>query len=69
MSAISLFVNGETVELNEPVTAAELLTLLEIQPKGIAIALNAEILPRSEWGSHQIGKGDRIEIVSAAAGG
>lgn len=69
MSAISLFVNGETVELNEPVTAAELLTLLEIQPKGIAIALNAEILPRSEWGSHQIGQGDRIEIVSAAAGG
>ncbi len=69
MSAISLFVNGETVELNEPVTAAELLTLLEIQPKGIAIALNAAILPRSEWGSHQIGQGDRIEIVSAAAGG
>jgi len=69
MTNFSVFVNGESVELSEPLTAGELLVMFAIQRKGVAIALNGGILPRSEWDQQLIAEGDRIEIVTAAAGG
>jgi len=69
MTHCSLWVNGEVVELPEPITAAALLEILGIQRKGVAMALNEAILPRSEWDEHVVRQGDRIEIVTAAAGG
>ena len=69
MTPCTLMVNGEAVELAEPITAGTLLAQMGIQRKGVAMALNATILPRSEWDQHVVGHGDRIEIVTAAAGG
>jgi sulfur carrier protein len=69
MTNFSVFINGASIELFEPLTAGELLVMLAIQRKGVAIALNGGILPRSEWDQQRITEGDRIEIVTAAAGG
>jgi sulfur carrier protein len=37
--------------------------------KGIAIAVNDTIVSRSQWQTHQLQEGDRIEIVRAVQGG
>jgi len=36
---------------------------------GIAVAVNGEVIPRSEWAQCQLQKSDVIEVVTAAAGG
>ena len=38
-------------------------------PKGVAVAINTEVVPRSAWATTAIGTGDAVEIVTAAAGG
>jgi sulfur carrier protein len=46
-----------------------LLTRLAIEPRGVAVAVNGEIIRRSEWALTPLDDGDVVEIVSAAAGG
>ena len=36
---------------------------------GIAIALNGEVVPRSEWSETALRDGDRVEVLVAAQGG
>jgi sulfur carrier protein len=38
-------------------------------PRGIAVARNGEIVPKSRWAGTRVTTGDQIEIVTAAAGG
>jgi sulfur carrier protein len=61
-------VNGDTREF-EPMTVAQLLVEMAIDPRGIAVALNGEIVSRSQWNTAMIESGDSVEIVTAAAGG
>ena len=49
----------------------ELIAMLDIDPKrrGIAVAVNEAVVPRSAWTETRISAGDRIEIVRPLAGG
>ncbi len=38
-------------------------------PRGVAVARNGEVVSKSAWETTVVGEGDRIEIVTAAAGG
>ncbi len=38
-------------------------------PRGVAVAVNGEVVPKSRWVSTRLAHGDRVEIVTAAAGG
>lgn len=46
-----------------------LLGRLGVEPRGIAVALNGEIVRRAEWSSTVVPDNSSIEIVTAAAGG
>lgn len=61
-------VNGEDVQLDEATTVAELLETRGFPDKGIAVAVDWEVLPRSEW-HHTLSDGARLEIVTAVQGG
>jgi len=61
-------VNGEPVDAKD-VTIASLLSSMSIETRGVAVALNGEVVRRGEWASMMIASGDRVEIVSAVAGG
>ena len=61
VNGADLEVLGETIE--------RVIALLEIDPRGIAVARNGEIVRRIEWSSTVVHSGDQIEIVTAAAGG
>ena len=50
-------------------TVAELVARLGIEPRGVAVARNGEIVRRAEWAATPVRDGDVIEIVTAVAGG
>lgn len=62
-------VNGAPWEGPPGTTVAELVSLWCPSPKGIAVARNGEVVPKSAWAATVVALGDRIEIVTAAAGG
>jgi sulfur carrier protein len=55
----------------EGATVASLLNHLGIEggQKGIAVAVNDEVVPRSQWSAHALADGDRVEIIRATQGG
>jgi sulfur carrier protein len=61
-------VNGE--ERNEDFASVTvLLSVLSIEARGVAVAVNGEIVRRGVWATTPLADGDVVEIVSAAAGG
>ena len=62
-------VNGETSELPEGLTVAELVERTGLADQRIALERNREIVPRSEFGRTRLAEGDRVEIVRAIGGG
>ena len=62
-------VNGAPADLAPGTTVADLVAARCTSTKGVAVALNGEVVPRSTWGSTQVTPGDDVEIVTAAAGG
>ena len=65
-----IVVNGEARE-RDGATIAELLADLGVEDRarGVAVAVNGEIVPRAEWPRRQVGSGDRVEALSAMQGG
>lgn len=67
-----IHLNGLPQEINlTEGTLAELLAQSGILPdqKGIAVAVNLEVVPRMQWSETRIEAGDQIEIVHARQGG
>ena len=61
-------VNGEPRELTGSVD--DVLDALGIEVRrGMAVAVDAEVVPRSAWSTTQVGDGARVEIVTAVQGG
>jgi len=71
MSALCLRVNGDPMEVAAGATIADLVAQLtdEDDPKGVAVAVDRCVVPRSEWATTPARAGSLVEVVSAAAGG
>lgn len=72
---LSIQVNGEPLALPSSDTTHAplevLLTHLEMTTtaRGVAIAINDEVVPRSTWTQHTLHAHDRVEIIRATQGG
>lgn len=66
---IQILINGQNHEVEAPTSLNRLLKDLKIDLKYTAIALNEEVIPRSQTMEKNIQNGDRIEIIRAVAGG
>ena len=66
---ITVTINGKPRELKGPLSVAALLETLDIIPAQVAVAVNGEVVPRSEWPRAAVGEGDALEIVRAVGGG
>ncbi len=70
---MKVFINGEERQLTT--NSITLKTLLKtyyphlLEAKGIAIAVNQEVVPKSRWENYRLKEKDKIEIVSAFQGG
>jgi sulfur carrier protein len=61
-------VNEQKVEVDEQTTVAGLLESLGFPDRGIAVAIDFEVLPRSDWAT-KLFDGARLEVVTAVQGG
>ena len=68
---MNIKVNGETKEVSPGLTLHQLLLDLEIDPArpGIAVAMDQEVIPRTQWEETAIQPEGEIEIIRAAQGG
>jgi sulfur carrier protein len=61
-------VNDERMQVDEHTTVAALLEQLGFPDKGIAVALDWAVLPRSAW-DKTLSDGARVDVVTAVQGG
>jgi len=64
-----IYLNGEPYECPESLTVAGLLRRLEIEGNRVAVELNLDILPKSEYSGTSLKEGDRVEVVQFVGGG
>jgi sulfur carrier protein len=68
-SSLILNINGKERETKSSQNLEELVEELEINAPHFAIALNYQVIPKSQYNSTAIKDGDKIEIVHAVGGG
>lgn len=61
-----LTLNGEPHEIPAPAVVAD---ILPVETRGLAVAVNGEVVPRAEHASTALAEGDTVEIVTAVQGG
>ena len=66
---MQIVLNGETRTLEPGTTLAALVASLDLGGRRMAVEVNEEVIPRSEYADHVLGDGDRLEIVHAVGGG
>jgi sulfur carrier protein len=66
---MNITLNGNVREVPDDLSASELLAVLGLADRRLALEINREIVPRSRFESHAIHPGDTVEIVHAIGGG
>jgi sulfur carrier protein len=66
---MTVTVNGEPRQLPEGATVAKLVDELSAPSRGVAVALDGEVVPRTAWSATALREGARIEVVVAIQGG
>lgn len=66
-----IVVNGAPREVDDDATVDALVVALGRDPagRGVAVAVNDEVVPRAAWERTELSEGDRVEIVGAVQGG
>ena len=62
-------VNGDAAELEEGATVADLVAERTEEHRRVAVAVNADVVPRSRWSATSLHDGDAVEVLVAVAGG
>jgi sulfur carrier protein len=67
----SVVLNGTPRELPDGATveAAVLATGAPGDGRGVAVALDGEVVPRGEWSQTQVREGQQVEVLHAVQGG
>ncbi|MCC6125880.1 MAG: sulfur carrier protein ThiS [Pirellulales bacterium] len=61
--------NGENREAPEGITVADLLEVLKLAGKPVAVEVNRELVIKARHAEHHLAPGDRVEVVSLVGGG
>jgi sulfur carrier protein len=62
-------VNGEPAPVDDDTTVTALLEAIDAPPRGVAVAVDGEVVPRTAWPSTHVPDGARVEVLSAMQGG
>jgi len=68
---VKIVLNGETREVGDECSVAEAAALAGAPgtERGVAVAVNGEVVPRGEWEGRVLAEGEAIEVVHAVQGG
>jgi sulfur carrier protein len=63
--------NGDPAELRAEATVADAVEAagLEGAARGVAVAVDGEVVPRGEWEERRLSGGEKVEVVRAIQGG
>ena len=67
---MTIVLNGERRDLREGATVADAVAAAGARTeRGIAVALDGEVVPRSEWETTRVREGQTVEVLQAVQGG
>jgi sulfur carrier protein len=68
---MKVVLNGDERELAEGATVQAAVEALDLPAagRGVAVAVDAEVVPRTQWEKHTLQDGARVEILRAIQGG
>ncbi|TVZ26350.1 sulfur carrier protein [Gillisia sp. Hel_I_86] len=66
---ITVNVNNTAHTCNSHSSLQDLLAQLDISQNGIAVAVNNQIISKTEWGRHELAEGEKVLIIKATQGG
>src|ERR1041385_1472748 len=66
---MQLQINGKQRDFPDGLTVAALVAQLGMKPDRVAVELNLEIVPRTEWAITTLKNGDKLEVVHFVGGG
>jgi sulfur carrier protein len=66
-----IYLNGNPHDDTGEQTVAGLLRVLDLEPdaRGIAVAVDGEVVPRAGWSTAAVRDGARVEVLTAMQGG
>jgi sulfur carrier protein len=68
---VNVTVNGEPRLVDAGATVASVVEMLDVAPgaRGVAVALDGEVVTRGRWAETELREGSLVEIVAAIQGG
>jgi sulfur carrier protein len=66
-----IVLNGERADVGAGESIAAVLGRLglDVDARGVAVAVDGEIVPRAQWESYAVGEDARVEVLTAMQGG
>lgn len=66
-----IVLNGQRCQLSAGDTVASALRLLDLDEgaRGVAVAVDGEVVPRAAWATFELGGDARVEVLTAMQGG
>lgn len=69
LKLMKLKLNGKVTEFQDVTTVTDLLHSLRIEPRGVAVEVNLEIIRKHDYDKQLLQDGDAVEIVNFVGGG
>ncbi len=66
---VTIYLNGEKREIEQPVTVDRLLDLFSLPKQRVAIEVNRSVIRKAEWENVEVNSDDHIEVVHFVGGG
>lgn len=69
---VAIELNGDAAELADGATVLDAITATGVETvdgRGFAVAVDGEVVPRSEWETTVLAAGQKVEVVGAVQGG
>ena len=66
-----IVINGESFDVHPGETLAAVLDRLDVSPRarGVAVAVDGEVVPRAFWEVFALAEDARVEVLTAMQGG
>jgi sulfur carrier protein len=68
---MNVVLNGEAASLAAGATVADAVSAAGVEPegRGVAVAIEGEVVPRAQWDRRELRDGEAVEVVHAVQGG
>jgi sulfur carrier protein len=66
---VTITVNGQTREFDASCRLGHVIDAEVSERRGVAVAVDGEMVPRADWDDTELEDGARVEVVAAVQGG